>query len=54
VRCVQAQGLRMKIIQGTPGLFVGGKGERRDFDKVSSPGGQKIVHECEVKAFAGK
>jgi hypothetical protein len=54
VRCVQAQGLRMKIIQGTPGLFVGGKGERRDFDKVSSPRGQKIVHECEVKAFAGK
>ena len=54
LRCVKAQGLPMTIMQGNPGLFVGGKGEQRDFDKVNSPRGQKIFHECEKKAFAGK
>lgn len=53
-RCVQAKGIPLKVIEGTPGLFVGGKGEQKDFEKVRSARGQKITEECETKAFAGK
>jgi hypothetical protein len=53
-KCVQAKGLPLKVISGTPGLFVGGQGKPKDYDEVNSARGVKIIKECEMEAFAGK